>query len=200
MVTAGVRQYQSRTKSWWRCQFSGKNPSPKIKPLLLLSIKNSPSPVLQAGLIRCSRLLRLPSTSLTMKAWTVLVWILRWLRIWGHIGTTFWIKVFVRQDGLLYLSFRPNEVGFWDLDLSNEGTNSNHFSVNIEATCTFSFLSDYRFLDHPHDLGSHLDLDPHLLFQLQVPRLDPHPPPLADPARLSHSWVASRFGCTLIKL
>ena len=60
----------------------------------------------------------------------------------------------VRQNGLLYVSFRPNEVGFWNLELSNEGLGSGDFSVNIDATCTFSFLSDFRFLDlsliHPH--------------------------------------------------
>ena len=60
----------------------------------------------------------------------------------------------VRQNGLLYLSLRPNEVGFWNLELSNEGEGSGEFSVNIDATCTFSFLSDFRFLDlsliHPH--------------------------------------------------
>ena len=94
-----------------------------------------------------------------MKALKALIWILRSnnkQHLTGAVCFTscFISKVIIRQNGLLYLSFCPNEVGFWNLELSNDGLGSPDFSVNIDATCTFSFLTDFRFLDltliHPH--------------------------------------------------
>ena len=53
------------------------------------------------------------------------------------------IEIFVKLDGLLYFSFSPNEVAFWKLQLNSAVTS---LTVSIEATCTFSFLSDFLFL------------------------------------------------------
>ena len=60
------------------------------------------------------------------------------------------INVTVRTNDLLFFKFRPNSPGVWQFFLNSVST----YSTTVTASCTFSFLGTFRYLDmatnHPN--------------------------------------------------
>ena len=60
------------------------------------------------------------------------------------------MEVTIRLPDLLYFKFKPNSAGKWLLALDSSST----YSVTVLASCTFSFLGSFRYLDlasnHPN--------------------------------------------------
>ena len=55
------------------------------------------------------------------------------------------IEIIYRGPSLLDLTYKPNEEGVWHLDVTP--INGQIYSTEISAICTFSFLSDFDYLD-----------------------------------------------------
>merc|ERR1711962_1671683 len=55
------------------------------------------------------------------------------------------MEVKIRTGDLLFVLFRPSEAGQWLLTL--QGSGSDIFSATVTASCTFSFLGTFRYLD-----------------------------------------------------
>ena len=62
------------------------------------------------------------------------------------------MEIKIRTEDLLFFRFRPTQVGEWLLTLIGSG--SDIFSATVTASCTFSFLGTFRYLDlntdHPN--------------------------------------------------
>ena len=62
------------------------------------------------------------------------------------------MEVKIRTVDLLFVRFQPSQAGKWFLDL--QGSGSDIFSSTVTASCTFSFLGTFRYLDlntnHPN--------------------------------------------------
>jgi len=63
------------------------------------------------------------------------------------------MEVIIRTENLLYIKFKPDEAGRWSLILQSTPSSA-PYSITALASCTFSFLSTFRFLDldtnHPN--------------------------------------------------
>ena len=55
------------------------------------------------------------------------------------------IEIIYRGPSLLDFTYKPNEEGVWHLDVTP--INGQIYSTEISAICTFSFLSDFDYLD-----------------------------------------------------
>merc|ERR1711962_1139679 len=55
------------------------------------------------------------------------------------------MEVKIRTGDLLFVRFRPSQAGQWLLTL--QGSGSDIFSATVTASCTFSFLGTFRYLD-----------------------------------------------------
>lgn len=58
-----------------------------------------------------------------------------------NTNSSLWdVTTIIKTNGILYFSFRPDVSGQWTLSLDSTFS----YTVRIDASCTFSFLSDFR--------------------------------------------------------